>query len=91
MASIEEVAATGDRRATLEAMRAKLAADMDAAPPAVVAQIAGRLSALLAEIAELPDGQVRSELDELLQRRQERLAGTKAPQRTKGKPVKRGA
>jgi hypothetical protein len=74
MATIAEAAATGDRRATLEAMRAKLAQDMDDAPPAVVAQIAGRLSAILVELAELPNGEKVSTLDELVARRTDRLA-----------------
>lgn len=37
----------------LRAMRDKLAADMDLADPAVVAQIAGRLQAVMDRIAEL--------------------------------------
>lgn len=91
MATIREVAATGDRRATLEAMRDKLAADMDDAPPAVVAQIAGRLAAVLADIAELPDSSSRSALDELEQRRKDRLAGTEAEKPAGKRQVKRGA
>lgn len=37
----------------LQAMRDKLAGDMDQAPPAVVAQIAGQLRIVLAELAVL--------------------------------------
>jgi hypothetical protein len=37
----------------LQAMRDKLAVDMDAAEPAVVAQISGRLQAVMDRIAEL--------------------------------------
>jgi hypothetical protein len=74
--SITEAAATGSRRATLIAMRDKLAADMDEAPPAVVAQIAGRLAAVLEEIDGLPDAQKVSPLDELNSRRQKRVAKT---------------
>lgn len=72
--SITEAAATGSRRATLVAMRDKLARDMDEAPPAVVAQIAGRLAAVLEEIDSLPDTEKVSPLDELDRRRQERVA-----------------
>lgn len=72
--SIEAAAATNDRRATLIAMRDKLARDMDEAPPAVVAQIAGRLAAVLEEIDGLPDGQKVSPLDELNRRRHDRIA-----------------
>ncbi len=72
--SIEAAAATNDRRATLIAMRDKLARDMDEAPPAVVAQIAGRLAAVLEEIDGLPDAQKVSPLDELNRRRQDRIS-----------------
>jgi hypothetical protein len=73
---IADAAATGDRRRTLEAMRNKLAVDMDEAPPAVVAQIAGRLSAILAELDDLGTPGRTSALDELEKRRQDRLATT---------------
>ncbi len=75
--TIAEAAATGDRRTALEAMRDKLAADMDAAPPAVVAQIAGRLAAVLAELDGLPSLEV-SKLDDLAKRRADRVAATTA-------------
>lgn len=58
-------------------MRDKLAADMDAAPPAVVAQIAGRLAAVLAELDGLPSLEV-SKLDDLAKRRADRVAATTA-------------
>jgi hypothetical protein len=74
--SIAEAAATDDRRATLVAMRDKLAQDMDEAAPAVVAQIAGRLSAVLVELESLAVPQEVSALDELKRRRQDRLAAT---------------
>jgi hypothetical protein len=73
---IAAAAATNDRRATLIAMRDKLAADMDAAPPAVVAQIAGRLAAILAEIEALPNTGTMSEYDELERQRATRRAKT---------------
>lgn len=75
---IAEAAATGDRRKTLEAMRDKLARDMDDAPAAVVAQIAGRLSAILTELDEMPDTEKRSTLDELVARRQNRIAAAES-------------
>lgn len=77
MATIAEAANTDNRRATLIAMRDKLARDMDEAPPAVVAQIAGRLAAILEEIDGLPDTEKVSPLDELDRRRQKRV--TKNP------------
>jgi len=72
--TISDAARTGDRRATLEAMRDRLAADMDLAPPTVIAQIAGRLSAILAELDDLATGVEVSALDELDRRRQDRIA-----------------
>ena len=53
MTTIAAAAASNDEIATLRAMRDKLAADMDEAPPAVVAQISGRLEAVLKRITEL--------------------------------------
>lgn len=76
MSEIETAAASGDRRATLVAMRDKLARDMDEAPPAVVAQIAGRLAAVLEEIDGLPDAGKVSALDDLNRRRQDRVSKT---------------
>lgn len=82
--SIAAVASTGDRVATLEAMRDKLAADMDAAPPTVTAQLAARLQAVLAELAEIAAPKKVSSLDELDARRAARLAAAgvaEAPRR----------
>jgi Na+(H+)/acetate symporter ActP len=76
--TIAAAASTGDRRAALEAMRDKLARDMDDAPPAVVAQIAGRLAAILAEIDGLAVTGERDLADELKQRRLNRIAATKS-------------
>jgi hypothetical protein len=72
--NIQAVAATGDRVATLEAMRDKLAADMDVAPPTVTAQLAARLQAVLAELAEIAAPRKASSLDELDDRRKARLS-----------------
>lgn len=77
MATISDAATSDDRRATLIAMRDKLARDMDEAQPAVVAQIAGRLSAILEEIDGLPDAGKVSPLDELNRRRQDRVSKAK--------------
>jgi len=88
--SISAAAQTGDRRRTLEAMRDKLAADMDEAPPAVVAQIAGRLAAILAELEGMATGKV-STLDELASRRSDRLAEAKASKPASGQARQRRA
>ena len=72
--SILDAAVSNDRRATLIAMRDKLAADMGDSPPAVVAQIAGRLSVVLAEIEAIAEPGKVSKFDELEKRRADRLA-----------------
>jgi hypothetical protein len=88
--TISDAAKSGDRRRTLEAMRDKLADDMDAAPPAVVAQIAGRLAAILAELEGMATGKV-STLDELASRRTDRLAEAKAAKPASGQVRQRRA
>ncbi len=67
--TIAEAAATNDELATLRAMRNKLAADMDEAPPAVVAQMSGRLEAVLKRITELGGAQEATLDDVLAERR----------------------
>ncbi len=76
--TIAAAASSGDRRLALEAMRDKLARDMDDAPPAVVAQIAGRLQAILAELDGLAVTGERDLADELKQRRLDRLAAAES-------------
>ena len=67
--SVAEVAASGDERATLEAMRDRLAQAMDEAPDAVVAQVAGRLQHVLARLAELGAPKKETLTDVLAERR----------------------
>lgn len=62
------------RVAGLEAMRDKLAADMDDASPQVVAQIAARLQAVLLELAELQEPEGVSAFDDLARRREARIS-----------------
>lgn len=52
--TVSEAATTGDVRATLEAVRDKLAAQLDAADPAVAAQISGQLRQVLKDLQALP-------------------------------------
>ena len=87
---IEDVANTGDRRKTLEAIRQKLAADMDAAAPAVSAQLASQLVKVLAELAELGTTEKVSVLDDLANRRKDRLAKAGVPDAPKRQTRKRG-
>lgn len=69
-----DAAASGDRRAVLEAMRDQLARQMTEADTNVVAQIAARLQAVLKDLDELPNGDEVSFTDELAHRRSDRLA-----------------
>jgi succinate dehydrogenase/fumarate reductase flavoprotein subunit len=64
------------RIAGLEAMRDKLATDMDDANPQVVAQIAARLQAVMSELAELQEPEGVSAFDDLARRRKDRIAAT---------------
>jgi hypothetical protein len=68
-----EAIKAGHRQA-LEAMRDKLAGDMELAEPAVVAQIAGRLQAVLKELAELEVPEAVSASDEIAARLARRRA-----------------
>jgi hypothetical protein len=64
------VAATGDIRATLEALRDRLASAFDAADVNIKPQISGQLRATLADIAGLPEVVVKlSQADELRAKR----------------------
>lgn len=71
-------AQSGDRRVALEAVRNRLAAAMDAAPDAVVAQVAAQLRATLLELSALGNDQEVSLVDDLAGRRRTRRADAKA-------------
>lgn len=73
------VAANEGHLAGLEAIRDKLAADLDNASPQVAAQLAAQLRATLAEIAEISRDAEGSWSDELAERRVARGAGTDEP------------
>jgi len=73
--SFEEVIAAGDHRRSLEALRDELAKALVTADANVVAQVAGRLQAVLAALADLPSECKASRSDELARRRKDRLAG----------------
>ena len=79
MTTIADVAATNDELATLRAMRDKLAVDMDLAPPAVVAQISGRLEAVLKRITELGGAGEITLDDALAERRRLRANNAQRP------------
>jgi hypothetical protein len=75
--------------AGLEALRDKLAADMELAEPSVVAQIAGRLQAVMTELEAVRKATPTqgSGLDELEQRRAARKSNS---ERRASSPRKRG-
>lgn len=81
---IHKAAQTGDELATLEAMRDTLAAAMDQAEPAVIAQVAGRLEAVLKRIGELRPARKETLDDVLAAKREARKGRTVAPTRSTG-------
>ena len=76
--SIAAIAAKGNEINTLRAMRDKLAADMDIAEASVVAQISGRLEAVLKRITEL-GGAGEATLDDVLAERRQLRAKRSQP------------
>ncbi len=66
------------RREALEILRDKLAIALSHAEPAVIAQIAGRLQAVVKELDEIGTGEQKSRLDELADRRSVRESGADA-------------
>jgi hypothetical protein len=81
-AGFAEKVKSGDQRTALEAMRDRLAEDMDGAGQNVVAQIAAQLRAVLTELAALPAVE-RTEVDDLIERRKARRARTDAEWRAR--------
>lgn len=65
---------SGDERRALVAMRDHLALKMESAEPAVVAQIAGRLQAVITRLGELAEPDAASAADQLAARRVQRRA-----------------
>jgi hypothetical protein len=88
--AIADIAATGDRIKTLEAVRDKLAADLDVAPATVTAQLASQLSKVFAELADLGASTKVSSLDELAAKRTDRLTAAGIPDTPKRPARKRG-
>jgi hypothetical protein len=85
--SIAKAAAKGHLDG-LRAMRDKLAADMDRAEASFVAQIAGRLQAVLDRIAQLEGSAIPevSKVDELANRRREAGAAAADSRTSSGRP-----
>ena len=75
--SLRVEVASGDQRRALEALRDRLASEIDRADEkgvAVLAQIAAQLRAVLKELAGLPEAKAVSKADELAARRKARRA-----------------
>jgi hypothetical protein len=72
--TVESAAQSGDRRRLLEAIRDRLARDLDMAPAAVSAQLAAQLRATSAELDALPAPEETSVLDQIAARRAARRA-----------------
>jgi hypothetical protein len=90
MSEIVDIVSKGDRRASLVAVRDRLAKELDAAEldARSVAVVAKELRAVIAEIDKLPGGEEKSDLDriaesippdELAARRANRQPGAAAP------------
>lgn len=74
-ARVAEAAATGDQRATLEAIRDQLAHQIDRAVPAATPALARQLRMTLRDLAELPAEHGKgSKTDEVKARRDARRA-----------------
>jgi hypothetical protein len=82
MSAFAQKVKSGDLRTSLEAMRDKLADDMEKADFNVVAQIAARLQAVLTQLDNLPSAE-RSDADELSERRKARGSAANAKMRAK--------
>ena len=77
--AVLDAAQSGDQRKVLEAMRDTLAAAMDAADPAVQAQLAGQLRQVVKELAALPPADTaQSPLEQATKSRATRRANLKA-------------
>lgn len=76
MPPLSAAAASGDRRATLEALRAVLAASIEASDPEKVAPLAKQLRDTLAELETLPRKE-QSTSDDLAARRKARRSTAK--------------
>jgi hypothetical protein len=75
-ANIENAAETGDRLTILEALRCRLAADIDQAEkPQDVAALTLRFTDILAQIEAIPTTRQVSAADEIAQRRAARRRG----------------
>ncbi|WP_159400886.1 hypothetical protein [Streptomyces sp. NRRL B-24484] len=74
MSKVEHAAASGDRRATLEAIRDQLARELAETVGPAAAVLSKELRATLAELESLPGGREVSVLDELDARRAARRA-----------------
>ncbi|HTX96497.1 MAG TPA: hypothetical protein VME67_17505 [Mycobacterium sp.] len=77
---LADVARTGDRLATLQVLRDRLAADLDAThDPREVAALALRLSETLKDLDQIPSPQQVSTADEISQRRARRRTRAASP------------
>ncbi|MFE4397199.1 MULTISPECIES: hypothetical protein [Streptomycetaceae] len=81
---MSSAASDGDRRTALEAVRDKLAAELDEASGPVVAVLSKELRLTIAELESLPGGREVSALDELTARRAARRADAQGGDAARG-------
>ncbi|KJS60662.1 hypothetical protein VM95_19790 [Streptomyces rubellomurinus] len=72
--SVYSAAASGDRRAALEAVRDKLAQELEGLEGPAVAVVSKELRATIAELESIPGGREVSAVDDLSKRRAARRA-----------------
>lgn len=85
--SLASVVAEGDLRGSLEALRDRLAADLDCNDGRGTAALAKQLVEVLKAIAALPSGKERTIDDELADRRKDRVAAAGVSDGSAGRQV----
>ncbi len=90
MSDFVDAIGSGSTREALEAMRDKLAREMEFADAAILAQISGQLVKVLAALDSLPPEQ-KSRVDDLTAQRKKRVAQARANASTKRQKKQRGS
>jgi hypothetical protein len=83
-ATLKTAVAKGDHKASLEALRDRLAVEIERCEGSAVAALAKQLSDVLAKLAAMPNQREKSPVDELSRRRTTRRAKAAAPKQAAG-------
>lgn len=84
MGELSEAAGAGDRVRTLQRLRDALAARIETAPDAAVAQLSKQLTDVMRELAQIAPPQEESTVDDLAARRSARRSAAAVSQRPAG-------